>query len=366
MNSPASTTSAAPSTGKASAAPRTQPVEACPLCGSPAKTKLFAIPDRLHGTPGEFAYSRCGFCRTVFQDPRVIDEDLPLCYPGDYYTHAAPPAVAEVELPTRHLPGARDTIRNGIIGVVQGQPEPGLAGGLGRVLAGMRRMRERAFYDHVIDELIPPRQGHLRALDIGCGSGKLMVALVRAGWDVEGVEWDPHAAEVARRTSGRPVQEGDFRRLDLPQGAFDLVVLSHVFEHLDDPVGGLRRLRELLAPGGRLVLFYPNPESLEARLFGDAWFPWDPPRHLVLPPGDAVAQAARRVGLKPVRVRTRGHHAAEYSALSTSYRNGQPVRLDRRPDLSRRDKLCAVVERGLTGVGLLAGEELVVTLQRDD
>lgn len=346
--------------------PRTQPVDSCPLCGSRSKKHVFAIPDRLHGTPGEFSYSRCGFCRTVFQDPRVIDEDLPLCYPTDYYTHSAPPAAAEIELPARHLPGARDTVRNNIMQAVQGSPAPGIAGKVGQALAGVRRMRERAFYDHVIDELIPPCPGKLRALDIGCGSGKLMAALVRAGWEVEGVEWDGRAAEVARRTSGRPVQEGDFRLLDLPLGSFDLVVLSHVYEHLDDPVAGLKRLHDLLAPGGRVVLFYPNPESLEARTFGDAWFPWDPPRHLVLPPGDATARAARSVGLTPVRVRTRGHHAAEYSALSTSYRNGQPVRLDVRPDLSLRDKLYAAAERGLTSAGVLAGEELVVTLRRDN
>lgn len=37
--------------------------------------------------PGVFRYVECGACRTVYQNPRVRDEDLALCYPADYFTH---------------------------------------------------------------------------------------------------------------------------------------------------------------------------------------------------------------------------------------------------------------------------------------
>lgn len=70
------------------------------------------------------------------------------------------------------------------------------------------------------------------------------------------------AGAAARSFSGQVVWQGDFRRIDLPRGAYHLVSLSHVFEHLNDPLGALRRLAELLAPEGRVVLLYPNPEFL--------------------------------------------------------------------------------------------------------
>src|SRR5947209_6118006 len=70
--------------------PRTAAVGACPLCGSTTCSRMFRVPDRLHGVPGEFTYRRCSNCKTVFQDPRVVIEDTFLCYPGEYFTHQSP------------------------------------------------------------------------------------------------------------------------------------------------------------------------------------------------------------------------------------------------------------------------------------
>src|SRR5688572_6645970 len=71
-------------------APRTAAVGACPLCRSTKCSFMFRLPDRLHGVPGEFSYRRCQSCRTAFQDPRVVVEDLSLCYPDMYFTHQSP------------------------------------------------------------------------------------------------------------------------------------------------------------------------------------------------------------------------------------------------------------------------------------
>src|SRR4051794_16767689 len=69
-------------------APRTSPVETCPLCGAEGAVQLFTGPDRLHDTNGIFSYVKCVLCKTIYQNPRVVDEDLALCYPTGYYTHA--------------------------------------------------------------------------------------------------------------------------------------------------------------------------------------------------------------------------------------------------------------------------------------
>src|SRR5215471_12677634 len=304
------------------AKPRTAPVGRCPLCGALGAQILFQAPDRLHGVPGQYTYKRCTTCRTVFQDPRIVTDDLEICYPAKYYTHAIcgqQMPLEESVIPRRAFARARGALRRLIVGEVQGKHVPGVPGWVVRLLASRRLVRERAFFNHVPDELLPHAPDAVRALDIGCGSGALMRALNRVGWQVEGVEWDPTAAGGARQTSGQPVWTGDFRQIQLPLGAYDLVVLSHVFEHLDAPVPALIRIRELLAPAGRAVLRYPNPDSFGAKHFGSDWFPWEVPRHLVLPPGGALAKAAAGVGLKRIRLRTDSKYAAAYFAHSRAY-----------------------------------------------
>ena len=143
------------------------------------------------------------------------------------------------------------------------------------------------------------------------------------------------------------------------------MVLRHVFEHLSDPIAALRRLRELLAPGGRVVLIYPNPASLGARVFGASWFHWDPPRHLVVPPGRALAEAAGQVGLAVVGLRTMGpltHFGFRHSRAVRAGRTGSAVRV---PPESRWDLAAAHAEHLLTAARLPVGEEVVLTLRAD-
>lgn len=342
---------------------RTEPVTQCPLCGGSETAPLFHAPDRMHGVPGSFCYSRCGACRTVFQNPRVAEVDLPACYPGSYYTHtpggtAARPKQAEAETGSGRL----GKLRTALSLAALGRPAPGLLGWMAHAATRIPAVRER-FTFGLLDELLPTTSRPGRALDIGCGAGQLLVLLQRAGWAVEGVEWDAAAASVAREVSGRPVSVGDFQSLSLPGEAYELIVLSHVFEHLADPSAALRRLHSLLAPGGRLVLIYPNPEALGARQFGDAWYPWDPPRHLVMAPGPAVAARASSVGFRPLSCRTvsRLKWSMVNFAKSRAYRAGfDSESVVPLPEDRKRAKLAAMQCR----LGLPAGDEVVLALQK--
>ncbi len=64
-------------------------------------------------------------------------------------------------------------------------------------------------------------------------------------------------------------------------GPFDVVTMWHVLEHVHSPVDLLVGLRELLAPGGVVVVSVPNFGSVQSRVFGGAWFHLDPPRHVI-------------------------------------------------------------------------------------
>src|SRR4030095_10876405 len=60
----------------------------------------------------------------------------------------------------------------------------------------------------------------------------------------------------------------------------DLVVLNQVLEHMPKPAGLLQKLQRRLAPGGRVVLAFPNATSFYARRFEQDWIDWHVPYHL--------------------------------------------------------------------------------------
>lgn len=147
----------------------------------------------------------------------------------------------------------------------------------------------RAYYDRIAPRLVAVegRNWHLgsrmalvretiarhapdggRVLDVGCGTGFLLEALARDGrWHGVGVDLSPDSVGLAR---DRLARLGAADRLDArvgsayepPEGPFDLVTLTDVLEHLEDPRACLRALRERLAPGGLLVVSTPNRRSL--------------------------------------------------------------------------------------------------------
>jgi len=129
--------------------------------------------------------------------------------------------------------------------------------------------------------VIPMPNRPRRVLEVGCGSGRTLVALAEKGWDVHGLE--PSAAAVATLRAHRslPVTVGTIEDVNLPGESFDLIVATMVVEHLHDPVGDLTKLRSWLRPGGYLSGSVPNCESWEFRVFGADWFALQVPTHLM-------------------------------------------------------------------------------------
>jgi SAM-dependent methyltransferase len=118
-----------------------------------------------------------------------------------------------------------------------------------------------------------------RLLDVGAAYGLFLKVARDAGWDAEGVEIAPDCAAEATRISGAKVTPGDFLSVEL-SGKYDVIVMFDVIEHMRDPLAVARRARELLAPGGWLVIETGDHESPWARLLRERWYFLDPPQHL--------------------------------------------------------------------------------------
>jgi 2-polyprenyl-3-methyl-5-hydroxy-6-metoxy-1,4-benzoquinol methylase len=102
----------------------------------------------------------------------------------------------------------------------------------------------------------------------------------RAGWEVAGVEPDPVAAGVARESHPHSVIAQALNDAQIADASMDVVTMSHVIEHVLNPIQLLRECRRVLKPEGKIVILTPNLGSQGHRLFQQAWVPLDPPGHL--------------------------------------------------------------------------------------
>ena len=106
-----------------------------------------------------------------------------------------------------------------------------------------------------------------RVLQVGTGTGFLAAQMKSLGCNIVGVEQDLEMAELARQYCANLVV-GDIERLDFSsEKPFDLIILGDVLEHVRSPQAILTRLKNLLKPGGKILLSLPNVPNIWVRLF---------------------------------------------------------------------------------------------------
>jgi SAM-dependent methyltransferase len=119
----------------------------------------------------------------------------------------------------------------------------------------------------VIRRELRPGRG-LRSLDLGCGPGAF--ADVFLGDDYVGVDLNARYIEHARRTRKGTFLVSDGRKVDLPDGRFDQILIFGLLHHLpdDDVRAVLAESTRLLAPGGRILAIEDIPAISRLNLVG--------------------------------------------------------------------------------------------------
>nr|WP_314709161.1 class I SAM-dependent methyltransferase [uncultured Comamonas sp.] len=217
----------------------------CPVCQGEAFRPGDEIFDDRYGEPNLYQLARCTVCSHIATAPRLRETELPALY-GTYY-------------PRKKIV-VDDVARE--------------AGKVRRPFAALVRWwngsnNQGQYSVHPGETL----------LDVGCGSGSSLLEAQALGATAFGIEADPNVKPIAEALC-LTVHFGSLHEQPFPEQSFDLIVMNQVIEHLPDPDFALQALRERLTANGRIVLVFPNKNSLWRRISGNRWINWHIPYHL--------------------------------------------------------------------------------------
>jgi SAM-dependent methyltransferase len=137
-----------------------------------------------------------------------------------------------------------------------------------------------------------------KILDVGCGLGWLLSYLDD--------NWNKHGIEISKFASNHAKQYGNVFNGVLESfpdnGKFDVIVMNHVIEHLEDPIWALNKIRDMLNNGGIFIIGCPDFDSAAARRYGDRFRLLNDPTHISLFSSDSMHRCLRDNGFKIKKV----------------------------------------------------------------
>jgi 2-polyprenyl-3-methyl-5-hydroxy-6-metoxy-1,4-benzoquinol methylase len=261
-------------------------------------------------------------------------------------------------MPTQRLEDARERLRRGYLNSRYGYSLHHASRFGAAVLPLFPKRRWNAA---LMVRGLPKPPGRPRLLDVGFGDASFLRFMDAAGWDAAGLEVD-QAAVSAARSAGLQVAVGTLEDALYEPESFDAITLSHVIEHLHDPVGSLQACFRLLRGNGVLWLATPNLDSPGHRRFGRHWFGLDPPRHLVLFDLRTIDQTLRKAGFVEIR-HTRTYRAELVLAGSEALATKRDATSSQTPVSPKLRRLARLFDLA-AAVHPKFGEELVAVARK--
>jgi SAM-dependent methyltransferase len=256
----------------------------CKVCGHSQGHRPFVAKEMMFGTREIFEYfecSNCG-CLQILEPPK----DAKQYYPERYYSFEK----------FEDTPGSLvGWLRRRLLNGAMTRYKLGWGSSVGSFLC---RLRQAPYVPEWLRALPRPVPLHAPILDVGCGNGRDLLVLRDCGFRrLRGV--DPFIEQSLSYRGEVRVEKGQLNEV---HGKFALIMLNHVFEHLERPIEVLRQAAERLADKGQILLRVPLSDSIAARRYRENWVQLDAPRHLFLHTRKSIELAASRAGLSIIRV----------------------------------------------------------------
>lgn len=260
-----------------------QKVEKCPVCQSTSFINHIIATD--HSVSGEsFAISKCKHCTVLFTNPRPDSSNI-----GKYYE--SPNYISHADKP------------KGLVGYIYQ---------VVRKVAIQQKLK-------LIAKTNKFKKGRL--LDIGCGTGTFINAAKIEGWEVEGVEKNPEAAQISTLRINQEIYQ-DLLELKTKE-KFQIITMWHVLEHIEKLDETIEKIKSLLHSKGKLIVAVPNHLSKDAKEYGEHWAAYDVPRHLYHFNEQSIKTLFERHQMKVKKILPMYFDAYYISLMSEKFKNGK-------------------------------------------
>ena len=151
-----------------------------------------------------------------------------------------------------------------------------------------------------------------RLLEIGSGMGHL-VGQLEDTFETYGMDLNHWAVQQSKSViEETSLQTASAQEIPYKDGAFNVVIIKHIVEHLPDPQKAIREIGRVTEPGGTLILATPNLDSLLKPWKGDKWIGYQDPTHISLKRPTEWLDLIRSAGFSPLRVFSDGFWDVPY------------------------------------------------------
>ena len=121
-------------------------------------------------------------------------------------------------------------------------------------------LRQRSYGEKILAAVESSLEPGAWVFEVGCGSGGALEVFQARGYRVAGCDYSAELIDAGRRRGVQNIHHGSLTDLGAALGGVkaDLIYLHHVFEHVIDPLAFLEECRDLLKPGGRVIIVVPD------------------------------------------------------------------------------------------------------------
>ena len=249
----------------------------CKICHNTSHNLQFKVKEMMFGMRHEFIYIKCikCGCLQLQQIPNNIND----YYPKEtYYSFA-----------TSSLSNFQKSIKNYLLGKLFNF-FIGNFSIIGYLLSQSYYLTKRYAWIKCLTGI----DQSASILDIGSGAGKYLDELYTCGFkNINGM--DPYIEKDIITDHGIQIKKQNINEIN---GTYDLIMLNHVFEHLDHPKEILSNLRTLLNKSGQLLIRVPLVDSYAWEKYGVHWYQIDAPRHFFLHTKKSMELLASKTGFK--------------------------------------------------------------------
>lgn len=262
----------------------------CPRCKSCQSIIIATGKDYLYGVDGCFSAVECDVCKLWYLNPKPKTDFIKYVYPSAYSPHAKATNGSALQstinkVSTKNLFQKIINALSWRIKYIIFNKEKYNTSVLGYPIH--QKLIPCPFYFCggwlTGVELIPHFVKNGSLLDIGCANGDRLSKLRDLGWQrITGIELVESAAELAR-SRGFEVKCGRIEDSlnEISDYSLDVVIMSMVLEHLENPFEIVQKIARKLKPGGEFLFSTVVRDSIDYKIFKSYWAGFDFPRHMI-------------------------------------------------------------------------------------